>query len=148
MLLYPKMYWRGIRGDRLPLTLFRKRLTEGTFYQYSKFFYFVVSKICFQIYFYLNEVVLINVLFIANSSITCCLCFPPCAVAKCAVAHVSQTIRFEISSKRPPTLLFSNTPLIISVHELLVASQQFSRQSPIKRDLPPASIYNRKICSK
>ena len=31
---------------------------------------------------------------------------------------------------------------------LLVASQQFSRQSPIKRDLPPASKYNRKICSK
>ena len=34
------------------------------------------------------------------------------------------------------------------IHELLVASQQFSRQSPIKRDLPPASTYNRKICSK
>ena len=33
------------------------------------------------------------------------------------------------------------------IHELLVASQQFSRQSPIKRDLPPASICNRKICS-
>ena len=34
------------------------------------------------------------------------------------------------------------------IHELLVASQQFSRWSPIKRDLPPASKYNRKICSK
>ena len=34
------------------------------------------------------------------------------------------------------------------LHELLVASQQFSRCSPIKRDLPPASKYNRKICSK
>ena len=34
------------------------------------------------------------------------------------------------------------------VHELLVASQQFSRQFPIKRDLPPASTYNRNICSK
>ena len=34
------------------------------------------------------------------------------------------------------------------IHELLVASQQFSRRSPIKRDLPPASTYNRKICSK
>ena len=34
------------------------------------------------------------------------------------------------------------------VHEFLVASQQFSKRSPIKRDLPPASKYNRKICSK
>ena len=34
------------------------------------------------------------------------------------------------------------------IHELLVASQQFSRWSPIKRNLPPASKYNRKICSK
>ena len=38
--------------------------------------------------------------------------------------------------------------LFKTVHELLVASQQFSRRSPIKRDLPPASKYNRKICSK
>ena len=42
-------------------------------------------------------------------------------------------------------ILFQDLSLI---HELLVASQQFSRQSPIKRDLPPASTYNRKICSK
>ena len=34
------------------------------------------------------------------------------------------------------------------IHELLVASQQFSRWSSIKRDLPPASKYNKKICSK
>ena len=34
------------------------------------------------------------------------------------------------------------------IRELLVASQQFSKQSPIKRDLPPASKCNRKICSK
>ena len=115
MLLYPKMYWRGIRGDRRPLTFFRKRLTEGTFYQYSKFFYFIVSKICFQIYFYLNKVVLISIPFVSNNSITCCLCFPSCAVAKFAIAHVSQIIRLEISSNRPPTLLFSNTPLIIPV---------------------------------
>ena len=36
----------------------------------------------------------------------------------------------------------------VFIHELLVASQQFSRRSPIKRDLPPASKCNRKICSK
>ena len=113
MLLYTKMYWRGIRGDRCPLTFFRKRLIEGTFYQYSKFFYFIVSKICFQIYFYLNKVVLISIPFVANSSITC-LSFPSCAVAKFAIAHVSQTIRLEISFNRPPTLVFSNTSLIIS----------------------------------
>ena len=115
MLLYPKMYWRRIRGDRRPFTFFRKRLTEGTFYQYSKYFYSIVSKICFQIYFYLNIVVLISIPFVANSSITCCLCFPSCAVAKFAIAHVSQTVRLEISSNRPPTLVFSNTPPIIPV---------------------------------
>ena len=115
MLLYPKMYWRGIRGIAVHLLFFRKRLTEGTFYQYSKFFYFIVSKICFQIYFYLNKVVLISIPFVANSSITCCLCFPSCAIAKFAIAHVSQTVRLEISSNRPPTLVFSNTPLIIPV---------------------------------
>ena len=64
---------------------------------------------------FLNKFVLISILFVANSSIISCLCFPPCAVAKFAVAHVSQTKRFEISSNRPPTSLFSNTPLIISV---------------------------------
>ena len=68
------------------------------------------SNILFQ-----NKFVLISIPFVANSSITCCLCFPPRAVAKFAVAHVSQTIRFEISSNRPPTLLFSNTPLTILV---------------------------------
>ena len=34
------------------------------------------------------------------------------------------------------------------IHEPLLASQQFSRRSPIKRNLPPASKYIRKICSK
>ena len=41
-----------------------------------------------------------------------------------------------------------NLLLLNVILELLVASQQFSRRSPIKRDLPPASKYNRKICSK
>ena len=57
------------------------------------FFYFIVSKMCFQIYFYVNKFVLIGTPFLAKSSIICCLCFPPCAVAKLAVVHVSQTIR-------------------------------------------------------
>ena len=65
--------------------------------------------------FFAEKFVLISIHFIANSSITCCLCFLPCAVAKFAVAHVSQTIRFEISSNGPPTSLFSNTRLIIPV---------------------------------
>ena len=64
---------------------------------------------------FLNKFVLISILFAANSSIICCLCFSSCAVAKYAVALVSQTIRFEISSNHPPTLLFSNTLLIIPV---------------------------------
>ena len=116
MLSHPGMYWRGIREDLRSLTFFRKRLTKGTFYLYSKLFYFIVSKRCFQIYFFFqNKFVLISIRFAANSSIICCLCFPSCVVAKFAVAHVSQTIRFEISSDRPPTLLFSNTPLIIPV---------------------------------
>ena len=38
-----------------------------------------------------------------------------------------------------------NLLLLNVILELLVASQQFSRRSPIKRDLPPASKYNRKI---
>ena len=41
-----------------------------------------------------------------------------------------------------------NYYLMKKIHELLVASQQFSRRSPIKRDLPPASKHNRKVCSK
>ena len=81
---------------------------------------------CFQIYFYVNKFVLIGTPFLAKSSIICCLCFPPCAVAKLAVVHVSQTIRFETSSNRPPTLLFSNTSLIISVTlQLLVIKSLF-----------------------
>ena len=46
-------------------------------------------------------------------------------------------------------LSFQRTVIVSTLlHELLVASQQFLRQSNIKRDLPPASTYNRKICSK
>ena len=63
----------------------------------------------YWLWFFAEKFVLISISFIANSSITCCLCFRPCAVAMVAVAHVSQTIRFEISSNRPPTLLFSYT---------------------------------------
>ena len=76
-----------------------------------------------------NIFVLIGILVVANSSITCCLCFLPWAVAKCAVAHVSQTIRFEISSNRPPTLLFSNTQLIIPVST--VTSQLLCNRKPV-----------------
>ena len=41
-------------GDHRPLTFFRKRLTEGTFYCYSKFFILLFLEDVFKIHHFLK----------------------------------------------------------------------------------------------